>query len=82
MSTRSKLLDDIVTRYVVVISRYVKIHKMHNFTEFMNTQVRSPLGRISMIKQLTKIHSKATVSDKKEINNIIDLLQFYDVYVD
>lgn len=82
MSTRSDLLSQIVTNYVVVVSKYIKIYKMQNFVEFMERQVRSASGRADMNKQLLKLFNKVSKQDQEEIKRLLNLLDFYEDFID
>lgn len=82
MSTRSVILDSIVTDYVVVVSKYVKIYKMPSFVELIKKQVLTTAGRELMLKRLLKISLKAGKHGKKEIENLITKIEFYETYVD
>lgn len=82
MSTRSNLLDDIVTQYVVLVSKYKKIYKMQSFVELIKKQVYTPSGRQDMASRLVKIQAEATKADQRVISRLIDLLCFYELYVD
>ena len=82
MSTRSDLLSEIVTNYVVVVSKYIKIYKMQNFVAFMERQVRSASGRADMYKQLSKLFNKVSKQDEEEIKRLLNLLDYYEDFID
>lgn len=82
MSTRNEILENIVTNYVVVISGYRKIYQMNNFVAFMRKHVLTFAGRQDMLKQLTLIYKRATKADQLEISRLINLLEFYEDFVD
>lgn len=82
MSTRNEILENIVTNYIVVISGYCKIYQMNNFVAFMRKRVLTSDGRQDMLKQLTLIYKRATKADQLEISRLINLLEFYEDFID
>ncbi len=82
MSTRSDVLDNIVTNYMVIICNHKKIYHMPNFVEFIKQKVRTESGRLDMQKTLAGIYKKASKTDQKRIDELITQISFYESFID